>query len=74
MRRDELVDLCAFLTVAEQQSFTRAAVKLGTSQSALSHTIRRQPLAAFTLLGRRAAPPSEGITRPRLAAVSSEGA
>jgi DNA-binding transcriptional LysR family regulator len=33
MRRDELGDLMAFLTVAEEQDFTRAA-KLGTSQSA----------------------------------------
>ena len=41
MRREELVDLNAFLTVANEQSFTRAAAKLGTSQSALSHTIRR---------------------------------
>jgi len=41
MRREELVDLNAFLTVAEAQSFTRAAAKLGTSQSALSYTIRR---------------------------------
>jgi DNA-binding transcriptional LysR family regulator len=41
MRRDELVDLNAFLTVAEESSFTRAAARLGTSQSALSHTIRR---------------------------------
>jgi DNA-binding transcriptional LysR family regulator len=41
MRREELVDLNAFLTVAEEQSFTRAAAKLGTSQSALSYTIRR---------------------------------
>jgi DNA-binding transcriptional LysR family regulator len=41
MRREELVDLSAFLTVAEEQSFTRAAAKLGTSQSALSYTIRR---------------------------------
>src|SRR5450631_3509999 len=41
MRREELLDLNAFLTVAEEQSFTRAAAKLGTSQSALSHTIRR---------------------------------
>lgn len=41
MRREELVDLNAFMTVAEEQSFTRAAAKLGTSQSALSHTIRR---------------------------------
>jgi DNA-binding transcriptional LysR family regulator len=41
MRREELLDLNAFLTVAEERSFTRAAAKLGTSQSALSHTIRR---------------------------------
>jgi DNA-binding transcriptional LysR family regulator len=30
--------LAAFLAVAER-SFTRAAAKLGTSQSALSHTV-----------------------------------
>lgn len=41
MRREELVDLNAFATIAEERSFTRAAAKLGTSQSALSHTIRR---------------------------------
>lgn len=41
MRREELADLNAFLTVAEERSFTRAAAKLGTSQSALSHTVRR---------------------------------
>jgi len=31
----------AFVAVAEERSFTRAAAKLGTSQSALSHTVRR---------------------------------
>jgi DNA-binding transcriptional LysR family regulator len=41
MQRDDLVDLNAFMVVAEERSFTRAAAKLGTSQSALSHTIRR---------------------------------
>jgi len=41
MRRGELGDLAAFLAVAEERSFTRAAAKLGTSQSALSHTVRR---------------------------------
>lgn len=41
MQRDDLVDLNAFLVVAEERSFTRAAARLGTSQSALSHTIRR---------------------------------
>ncbi|RBP04626.1 DNA-binding transcriptional LysR family regulator [Roseiarcus fermentans] len=41
MRREDLVDLNAFATVAQERSFTRAAAKLGTSQSALSHTINR---------------------------------
>jgi DNA-binding transcriptional LysR family regulator len=41
MRREDLGDLAAFLAVAEEKSFTRAAARLGTSQSALSHTIRR---------------------------------
>jgi len=41
MRREELADLNAFVTVAEERSFTRAAAKIGTSQSALSYTIRR---------------------------------
>jgi DNA-binding transcriptional LysR family regulator len=41
MQRDELGDLMAFLAVAEERSFTRAAAKLGTSQSALSYTVRR---------------------------------
>jgi DNA-binding transcriptional LysR family regulator len=40
VRREDLVDLNAFLAVADEQSFTRSA-KLGTSQSALSYTIRR---------------------------------
>jgi DNA-binding transcriptional LysR family regulator len=41
MKRDELGELNAFLTVAQEQSFTRAAARMGTSQSALSHTVRR---------------------------------
>jgi DNA-binding transcriptional LysR family regulator len=41
MDRTELGDLMAFLVVAQKRSFTRAAAELGTSQSALSHTIRR---------------------------------
>lgn len=41
MQREDLVDLNAFMAVAEEKSFTRAAAKLGTSQSALSHTLRR---------------------------------
>ncbi|MGE4245234.1 MAG: LysR family transcriptional regulator [Parvibaculaceae bacterium] len=41
MPRNEFGDLAAFLAVAEERSFTRAAARIGTSQSALSYTIRR---------------------------------
>lgn len=41
MRRDEMSDLIAFLAVAEERSFTRAAARLGTSQSAVSAVVRR---------------------------------
>ena len=40
MPRDAINDLQAFLAVAREQSFTKAATKLGVSQSALSHTVR----------------------------------
>jgi len=40
MPRQTLSDLLAFLAVANERSFTRAAAKLGVSQSALSHTVR----------------------------------
>ena len=40
MARENVNDLLAFLAVARERSFTRAAAKLGVSQSALSHTIR----------------------------------
>lgn len=38
--RNDLGELSAFAIVAEERSFTRAAVRLGVSQSALSHSIR----------------------------------
>src|ERR1700754_1199697 len=40
MQRGTLDDLLAFLAVGRERSFTRAAARLGVSQSALSHTIR----------------------------------
>jgi DNA-binding transcriptional LysR family regulator len=40
MPRENIGDLLAFLAIAKERSFTRAAAKLGVSQSALSHTIR----------------------------------
>jgi DNA-binding transcriptional LysR family regulator len=41
MRRDKLSDFLAFLAVARERSFTKAAAKLGVSQSALSYTLRQ---------------------------------
>ena len=41
MHRSDLADLAAFVAVAEERSFTRAAARLGLSQSALSHAMRR---------------------------------
>jgi len=40
MARENYGDLLAFLAVAREQSFTKAAAQLGISQSALSHAIR----------------------------------
>jgi DNA-binding transcriptional LysR family regulator len=39
MQRETLSDLVAFLAVAQERSFTRAAARLGLSQSGLSHVI-----------------------------------
>ncbi|MDX3926036.1 MAG: LysR family transcriptional regulator [Shinella sp.] len=41
MARENVNDLLAFLAVARERNFTRAAAKVGVSQSALSHTIRQ---------------------------------
>src|SRR3954453_6531066 len=40
MQRGQLDDLLAFIAVAQERSFTKAAAKLGVSQSALSHTVK----------------------------------
>src|SRR5919109_3779667 len=40
MGRENINDLIAFIAVAREGSFTKAAAKLGVSQSALSHTLR----------------------------------
>lgn len=41
MARENFNDLLWFLAVADERSFTRAAAKLGVTQSTLSHTIKR---------------------------------
>jgi DNA-binding transcriptional LysR family regulator len=40
MARIDLNNLAAFIVIARERSFTRAAAQLGVTQSALSHTIR----------------------------------
>lgn len=40
MPRKDFDDLLAFVAIARERSFTRAAARLGTSQSALSHAMR----------------------------------
>lgn len=41
MRRDEIADMAAIVVVAEERSFTKAAIRLGVAQSALSQIVRR---------------------------------
>jgi DNA-binding transcriptional LysR family regulator len=64
MPRENLNDLFAFLAVARERSFTRAAAKLGVSQSALSHTIRgleeRLGLRLLTRTTRNVSPTEAG--------------
>ncbi len=64
MPRHNLNDVIAFLAVAREQSFTKAAAKLGVSQSALSHTIRaleeRLGLRLLSSTTRSVAPTEEG--------------
>jgi DNA-binding transcriptional LysR family regulator len=41
MQRGRLDDMLAFMVMGQERSFTKAAAKLGVSQSALSHTIKQ---------------------------------
>src|SRR5271165_462134 len=66
MQGENLNDLAAFLAVARERSFTRAAAKLGVSQSALSQTIRGlEARLGLRLLSRttRSVAPSEAGER-----------
>jgi DNA-binding transcriptional LysR family regulator len=64
MQRGHLDDLVAFVAVGREQSFTKAAAKLGVSQSALSHTIReleaRLGVRLLTRTTRSVAPTAAG--------------
>ena len=81
MPRQNFNDLLAFLTVAKERSFTRAAARLGVSQSALSHTVRgleeRLGLRLLTRTTRSVAPTEAGerllrTTGPRLDEIEAE--
>src|SRR3954471_9667043 len=64
MQRETASDLIAFLAVAREESFTRAAAQLGISQSALSQTIRgletRLGVRLLTRTTRRVSPTEAG--------------
>lgn len=64
MARENITDILAFLAVAQERSFTRAAGRLGVSQSALSHTIRgleaRMGVRLLTRTTRSVAPTEAG--------------
>lgn len=64
MPRESANDLLAFLAVAREGSFTRAAARIGLSQSALSHSIRgleeRLGLRLLTRTTRSVAPTEAG--------------
>lgn len=64
MHKQTASDLVAFLVVAQEQSFTKAAMQLGVSQSALSQTIRaletRLGVRLLTRTTRRVSPTQAG--------------
>ena len=81
MPRENLNDLVAFLAVAKERSFTKAAAQLGVSQSALSHTMRRLEerlgLRLLTRTTRSVAPTEAGqrllrAAEPRLDEIDAE--
>ena len=81
MPGDNLNDLSAFVAVARERSFTKAAAKLAVSQSALSHTIRgleeRLGLRLLTRTTRSVSPTEAGerlfqTVRPRLEEIDAE--
>jgi len=81
MQRGNLDDLLAFVAVARERSFTKAAAKLGVSQSALSHTLRaleaRLGVRLLTRTTRSVAPTEAGerllrAVGPRLEEIETE--
>lgn len=77
MSRRDTGDLIAFLAVARERSFTRAAASLGVSPSALSHTMRgleeRLGLQLLTRTTRNVAPTEAGERLLRTVAPHFDG-
>jgi DNA-binding transcriptional LysR family regulator len=77
MRNPDLNDLAAFVAVAQERSFTRAAAQLGVSQSALSQTVRgletRLGLRLLTRTTRSVSPTEAGDRLLRRAGPMLEG-
>ena len=61
MQREDASDLLAFLAVARERSFTRAAAKLGVTQSALSQIIRNMEERIGVRLLNRTTPASHRL-------------
>lgn len=81
MLRENVTDLLAFIAVAREGSFTRAAARLGVSQSALSHTLRgleaRMGVRLLSRTTRSVAPTAAGerllrTVAPRFEEIESE--
>jgi len=81
MQKRDLADLQSFVVVARERSFTKAAAKLGVSQSALSHMMReleeRLGLRLLTRTTRSVAPTEAGerllrTVGPRLEEIDAE--
>src|SRR5271156_4739029 len=81
MRGNNVNDLLAFLAVARERSFTKAAAKLGVSQAGLSHTLReleaRLGVRLLTRTTRSVSPTEAGerllhTVRPRFEEIEAE--
>ena len=81
MPRESFDDLLAFIAIARERSFTRAAAKLGVTQSALSHSLReleeKLGLRLLTRTTRSVSPTEAGerllqIATPRIEEIKAE--
>lgn len=72
MRPDQLSDLAVFAAIASDRSFTRAAKRLGVTQSALSQTMKRlEGQLGFRLLSRTTRSVAPTVAGERLLATLS---